>query len=338
MALTDILRQRTARKGGTAQVDCGELGLLTVEALSPADCAGLSDSRALLYAACRELQRAGETLRSEGSLFRPDEITAYLTDDETDAAARTILELSGMSGGELSLTGGRSGLSEVRPQSVQGSAEAISKIRPQSVQSDFSGKDSPAAEGEIRPSSVQAPKGNFETSGQDSHEFPGEQTIFAPSDRTDKKAQILGEMSSRPAQILVRDEDEFCQSVFAAAGEKPDLHEIESDLRNRGRGGLHETGSEFRAGGLRNLHEMTSDFGQGRGSLLHETESESAGGVHETKSEPAGMVHEIKSELQRGLHEIRSEVREMLHEIESELPEQAARRLAEALLRAGQVR
>ena len=48
MALTDILRDRAARRGGTAQVDCGELGCLTVEALSPADCARLSDSRSLL--------------------------------------------------------------------------------------------------------------------------------------------------------------------------------------------------------------------------------------------------------------------------------------------------
>ena len=97
MALLDILRRRTEQKGALAQVDCGGLGLLTVEALSPAECARLGrSSRALLYAACRELQSAGEQLRQEGKVFRPDEILEYLTEEEARTAARAVLALSGM--------------------------------------------------------------------------------------------------------------------------------------------------------------------------------------------------------------------------------------------------
>lgn len=45
--------------------------------------------RALLYAACRDLQTAGETLRRRGRLFTPAEVTAYVSDEEAAAAART---------------------------------------------------------------------------------------------------------------------------------------------------------------------------------------------------------------------------------------------------------
>ena len=100
MALSDTLRERVSRRGRTAQVDCGALGTLTVEALSPRECAALGTAdggRALLYAACRELQAAGETLRRERRLYTPDEITQYLSDSEAAAAARMVLELSGVS-------------------------------------------------------------------------------------------------------------------------------------------------------------------------------------------------------------------------------------------------
>ncbi len=65
--VTDALRERLSRRGCTARVRCGVLGTLTVEALSPKDCAALlkKDSRAHLYAACRELQQAGEELRRD---------------------------------------------------------------------------------------------------------------------------------------------------------------------------------------------------------------------------------------------------------------------------------
>lgn len=82
-----------------AEVACGLLGTVTVEALPPRECAalGLRDGgRALFYAACRDLQTAGETLRREGRLFTPAEVTAYVSDEEAAAAARTVLALSGV--------------------------------------------------------------------------------------------------------------------------------------------------------------------------------------------------------------------------------------------------
>ena len=103
MALSDTLRERVSRRGRTAQVDCGALGTLTVEALSPRECAALGTAdggRALLYAACRELQLAGETLRREQRLFTPDEITHYLSPGEARTAALAVLALSGVTPGQ----------------------------------------------------------------------------------------------------------------------------------------------------------------------------------------------------------------------------------------------
>lgn len=99
MALTDILRQRVDRARRTAAVDCGSLGLLTVEALPLRECALLSagpdPDRSLLYAACRELQGSGEILRQEGRVFRPEEILQHISDGEAASAAQAVLELSG---------------------------------------------------------------------------------------------------------------------------------------------------------------------------------------------------------------------------------------------------
>ena len=295
MALLEVLRGRAARRGGTAQVDCGELGVLTVEALPPADAARFSgDSRALLYAACRELQAAGEALRSEGKIFRPDEITAYLTETEADAAAQIVLELSG--------------LSEIRLQSVQGLGEGFSEIRPESVQGGTAPTDISAAADEIRRLSVQ----NGGENGQVSPEFSAPGGSFIGESGADRKSQILGDLSTEAAQIVVPQSAEAFRSGIGAGA---------------GRGVLHETESELRKSRQRNLHEIKSESGGRRGLLLHETESESE-----------MILHEVESELQKALHEIKSEVREMLHETESELAEQAAQRLAEALRRAGQVR
>ena len=256
MALLDILRDRAGRKGGTAQVDCGDLGLLTVEALSPADCARLSgDSRALLYAACRELQRAGEQMRSEGGLFRPDEIMTCVTDAEADTAAQTILELSGAADAN-------GPLSEIRLSPVQPFSEAIPEIRHQSVQSEGTRMGGPAAEEEIRPSSVQDSEGALTADGQDSREFHGRKYKFESLGTAEKKAQILGELSSRTAQILVPEKDQTHKNGFFAPRDKLDLHETESESRKI----LHEMKSELR----REVHEIKSEVRE----MLYEIESE----------------------------------------------------------------
>lgn len=97
-ALADTLRERISRRGRTARVDCGALGVLTVESLSVRDCSALAErcgSRGLFYAACRELQEAGEILRREGHVFAPDEIMEYVSDQEAETAAEAVLLVSG---------------------------------------------------------------------------------------------------------------------------------------------------------------------------------------------------------------------------------------------------
>lgn len=342
MALLDTLRDRTGFRGGSAQVDCGELGTLTVEALPPADCFQLSgDSRALLYAACRELQLAGEALRQEGKLFRPDEITAYLSADEADEAARTVLKLSGVpsDGGAMS---------EIRHESVQTFLGAEAAIRPASVQADapsggavpaFSGGSLWAGEAEIRLPSVQADAAALTENGQVSREFSGDGGDFRLESTADKKAQILGPTMGRTAQIVPGSVGKAHPVPTAEAavlheigseygmGGSPQMHETESESRGYERGILHETASEFGRSGLRKLHETTSESGGRAGRALHESESESQ-----------WILHEVRSELRKAMHEIKSEVKEMMHESKSELAEEAARRLAEGIIRAAGVR
>ena len=99
MGLAEKLGARAARQGRSAPVACGELGTVTVEALSVRELErllrGADGTRAVFYAACRELQSAGEALRKAGKVFAPDGIMQFVSDSEAAAAARTVLELSG---------------------------------------------------------------------------------------------------------------------------------------------------------------------------------------------------------------------------------------------------
>lgn len=102
-ALADTLRRRCAARSKTVDVDCGTLGVLRAQALSPKEFAALrrgeDGDRAVLYAACRELQLSGEELRREGKVFTPDEIMQFVSDEEAAAGAAAVGRLSGMGGG-----------------------------------------------------------------------------------------------------------------------------------------------------------------------------------------------------------------------------------------------
>ena len=371
MALSDILRERVSRRGRTAQVDCGALGTLTVEALPPRECAalGMADGgRALVYAACRELQAAGEALRRERRLYTPDEITQYLSDSEAAAAVGVVLELSGVSDfsesrlafvqkPEASETenggaspsesgtdgaGGVSNLDETRLQSVQ-QTEADGtenrEVRLQTVQ--FAA----GADGQNSRETVQfsAPSAGDGT--------PGER-LALPADEpaaAAEKSQTLGYLSENRTQNMGA-LPEIGQNRPAADALAADpLHETKSEVGD----GLHEIKSEFRGGGAEALHETESEFGDrlheiksefrgGGAEALHETESEFGDGLHEIKSEfrsgGAEALHEIKSDFRpdgaKVLHETKSEFGENLHETTSELAEQVAQRLLEGLRRA----
>ena len=100
MGLREVLQARAAFQGRTAEVVCGELGLVTVEALplqeAEALARGADADRAVFYAACRELQAEGDAMHRAGRLYAPDGIMRLVSDEEAAAAAQVVLELSGV--------------------------------------------------------------------------------------------------------------------------------------------------------------------------------------------------------------------------------------------------
>ena len=369
MALADVLRERVSRRGRTAEVACGLLGTVTVEALPPRECAalGLRDSgRALLYAACRDLQTAGETLRREGRLFTPAEVTAYVSDEEAAAAARTVLALSGVTAdgdgaptksaevrlGDVRKKAGQK--AEVRLEDVRNDgshfadkAPSEGKFRLADVQEngDLTGKvrhedvrKKAVQKAEIRLEDVRKPDGTA-ADGQVSHEFFG-------GDGSDRTDPILGGVSDFVPQNLALSEEndrfsaplELSGNTEEVSGRGSNLHESKSEVRET----VHETKSESAAARREGLHESRSEVEE----TVHETKSdltaERRRGLHETESEAGETVHETKSELtamrREDLHENKSEAGEALHETKSESVERFAEGLLEGLRRAAAVR
>lgn len=380
MALADVLRERVSRRGRTAEVACGLLGMVTVEALPPRECAALGmrdGGRALFYAACRDLQTAGETLRREGRLFTPAEVTAYVSDEEAAAAARTVLALSGVTADgdgpstksaevrlgdvrndEPHLAANAPFAGEFRLADVQENGDLTGKVRHEDV------REKAVQKAEIRLGDVRKPDGTAED-GQVSHEFFG-------GDGSDRTDPILGGVSDFVPQNLALSEgnDRFSAPLELSgndeevSGRGSNLHESESEAgealhetksesaaarreglhenRSEVREAVHETKSESAAMRREGLHESKSEAEE----TVYETKSESAAerrqGLHESRSEVGEAVHETKSELtvarQEGLHESRSEVGETVHESKSESVERFAEGLLEGLRRAAAVR
>ena len=335
MALADVLRERVSRRGRTAEVACGLLGTVTVEGLPPRECAALGmrdGGRALFYAACRDLQTAGETLRREGRLFTPAEVTAYVSDEEAAAAARTVLALSGVTADG---DGPSTKSAEVRHEDVQNSgahlaveAPSEEEIRLGDVQENeeilhdrvrndgpyFAAK-APSA-GEIRLGDVQE---NEDLTGKVRHEDVRKKAVqkaeirlgdvrkpdgtavdgqvsheFFGGDGSDRTGPILGGVSDFvPQNLALSEENDRFSAPFELSG---------------------------------NTKEVS-----GRGSNLHETESEVGEALHEMKSE-------LTAARREGLHESKSEVGEKVHESKSESVERFAEGLLEGLRRAAAVR
>ena len=352
MALADVLRERVSRRGRTAEVACGLLGTVTVEALPPRECAALGmrdGGRALLYAACRDLQTAGETLRREGRLFTPAEVTAYVSDEEAAAAARTVLALSGVTADG---DGPSTKSEEVRLGDVQNNGAHLAvdvpsekEIRLDGVQENTVQKvevrlgdvrKKAVQKAEIRLGDVRNPDGTAED-GQVSHEFFG-------GDGSDRTDPILGGVSDFVPQNLALSEEndrfsaplEVSGNAGEVSGRGSNLHESESEVGEL----VHEKKSESAAERREGLHESRSEVGE----PVHETKSESAAarrrGLHESKSEIRELVHETKSESaaarQEGVHESRSEVGEVLHEMKSDLTAERREGLHETKSEAGE--
>ena len=377
MALADVLRERVSRRGRTAEVACGLLGTVTVEALPPRECAALGmrdGGRTLLYAACRDLQTAGETLRREGRLFTPAEVTAYVSDEEAAAAARTVLALSGVTadGDAGDESGAADGDGALDKSGEGGPSTKSEEVRHEDVQNNGAhlAVDAPSEE-EIRLGDVQENEEilhdrvrnngpHFSVKGPLAGEFrlgdvrkkakirladvrkpdgtaeDGQVSHeFFGGDGSERTDPILGGVSDFvPQNLALSEENDRFSAPLELSG---NTEEVSGQGSN-----LHETKSEVGEA----MHEMKSDLTPERRQGLHESRSEVEETVHETKSEFTAArrrgLHETKSESaamrQEGLHESRSEVEETVHETKSESVERFAEGLLEGLRRAAAVR
>ena len=345
MALADVLRERVSRRGRTAEVACGLLGTVTVEGLPPRECAALGmrdGGRALFYAACRDLQTAGETLRREGRLFTPAEVTAYVSDEEAAAAARTVLALSGVTADG---DGASTKSAEVRLGDVQNSGAHLAVEAPSEKEIRLDGvQENTGQKAEVRLSDVRNDAPHFAAKAPSAREFRlGD--VQENGDLTGKvRHEDVREKAVQKAEIRLGD----VRKPDDTAEDGQDSHEFfggdGSDRTDPILGGvsdfvpqnlaLSEENDRFSAplelpgntkkvsGQGSNLHESESEAGE----ALHEMKSDLTAarrrGLHENRSEVEEPVHEMKSESaaarRRGLHESRSEVEEAVHEMKSE--------------------
>lgn len=322
MGLAETLAARAARQGRSATVTCGELGTVTVEALPVRELElllrGSDGDRAVFYAACRELQSAGEELRQAGKVFAPDEVMQLVSDSEAAEAARTVLELSGQTDeNRLQIVQEKTGLQgESRPAIVQQMETAgplTDENRLESVQ--FNGASAPGF-------------------GQVSREAGAGSAKLDTVPESDKKAQAMGILSPEQTQNVGTGQNPRAPGDGSGEGRGVPLHEITSEFGE----GVHEITSEFRGRARETAHETMSEFGE----TLHEIKSDFGGmrrGIpHESKSEFGKAVHETTSEFGETAHETTSEFPVGLHETTSALAEAVARRLVEGLRRANWVR
>ena len=345
MALADVLRERVSRRGRTAEVACGLLGTVTVEALPPRECAalGLRDGgRALLYAACRDLQTAGETLRREGRLFTPAEVTAYVSDEEAAAAARTVLALSGVTADG---DGPSTKSAEVRHEEVQKDGAHLAVDAPSEKEIRLDGvQENTVQKAEVRLGDVRNDGPYFAAKAPSAREFQLADVREKAGQKAKVRHEDVREKADQKAEIRLGD----VRKPDGTAADGQVSHEFfggdGSDRTDPILGGvsdfvpqnlaLSEENDRFSA--PLELSGNTEEV-SGRGSNLHESESEAGEAVHEkksdltaerrkdlheTKSEVGEAVHEMKSEStaarRRGLHESKSEVGELVHEMKSE--------------------
>ena len=360
MALADVLRERVSRRGRTAEVACGLLGTVTVEALPPRECAalGLRDGgRALFYAACRDLQTAGETLRREGRLFTPAEVTAYVSDEEAAAAARTVLALSGVtadgdgpstkseevrlgdvqkngahlvveapSGAEIRLDGVQENTgqkAEVRLGDVREKAGQKAKVRLGDVRNDGSHfADKAPSEGKFRLADVQE---NGDLTGKVRHEDVRKKAVQKAEIRLEDVRKPDGTAADGQVshEFFGGDGSDRTDPILGGVSDFVPQNLALSEENDRFSAPLELSGNTEEVSGRgSNPHEMKSEVGE----TVHEMKSESVAerrrGLHETESEVGEPVHETKSESaverRRGLHESESEVGETVHEMKSE--------------------
>ena len=345
MALADVLRERVSRRGRTAEVACGLLGTVTVEALPPRECAalGLRDGgRALFYAACRDLQTAGETLRREGRLFTPAEVTAYVSDEEAAAAARTVLALSGVTADG---DGPSTKSAEVRHEDVQNNGAHLAVDAPSEKEIRLDGvQENTVQKAEVRLADVRNDKPHFAVKApvagefrlgdvQENEDLTGKVRHEDVRKKAVQKAEIRLEDVRKPDgtaadgqvshEFFGGDGSDRTDPILGGVSDFVPQNLALSEENDRFSAPLELSGNTEEVSGRgSNLHENKSEVGE----ALHEKKSdltaERREGLHESKSEVGETLHDMKSELtaerRQGLHESRSEAGEALHETKSE--------------------
>ena len=357
MELLERLRLRTQQANNTAQVDCGGLGVLTVQALPIRECealaAGPDRDRALLYAACRQLQSAGEQLRREGRLFRPDEIMQLVSDGEARAGAEAVGRLSGL---DMETDGGEDAAEETTSTPAQEASPAATEAAPERDDAPLSQRTDPENQTDkIRLHTVQASYPPGPENGIKKVRLEAVQDFGKPSTKTRQNFDnppevgqvsresrgVSGGPGDRPDSLpgrIAPPKTAVNRPVYGAersprspkkeseqGGETQQHAKIKSNSPAAETDGLHEIKSDSAEA----VHGHKTEFAPREGGRLHEIKSELGEGLHETKSEfPAHggePLHEIKSELGEGVHEIKSEFPapegDGLHEIKSELRE-----------------
>lgn len=359
MALADVLRERVSRRGRTAEVACGLLGTVTVETLPPRECAalGLRDGgRSLFYAACRDLQTAGETLRREGRLFTPAEVTAYVSDEEAAAAARTVLALSGVTadGDGPSTKSAEVRLGDVQKNGAHLAVEAPSEeeIRLDGVQEN-TGQKAEVRLGDVRndaphfaanaPSAREFRLADVQENEKVRHEDVREKVVQKAEIRLGdvRKPDGTAEDGQVSHEFFGGDGSDRTDPILGGVSDFVPQNLALSEENDRFSAPLELSGSTEEVSGRgSNLHETESEAGE----AVHEMKSESAAarqeGLHESRSEVKEVVHEMKSEFaaerREGLHESRSEAEEMLHETKSESAAERRRGLHESRSEVGE--
>ena len=371
MALADVLRERVSRRGRTAEVACGLLGTVTVEALPPRECAalGLRDGgRALLYAACRDLQTAGETLRREGRLFTPAEVTAYVSDEEAAAAARTVLTLSGVTadGDGASTKSEEVRLGNVQKDGAHLAVEAPSekKIRLNGVQENTvqkaevrlgdvrekAGQKAKVRLGDVRNDAphfaVKAPSaGEFRLGDvQENEDLTGKVRHEDVREKAVQKAEIRLEDVRKPDgtaedgqvshEFFGGDGSDRTDPILGGVSDFVPQNLALSEENDRFSAPLELSGNTEEVSGRgSNLHETESEVEETAHEMKSDLTAERREGLHESRSEVGETVHEMKSESaaarRRGLHESKSEVGETVHETKSEFAAERRRGLHE---------
>ena len=352
--LSDTLRERLSRRGCTAKVDCGALGILTVESLSPRDIAALDleNARAVFYAACRELQQAGEELRQEGKVFQPDEIMQFISGREADAAAQAVLELSGLRESKISE---KSDISK-KPDAL--GEPNISKEPDAAEKSNIPEEPDTPEEPDVpkkRHAFVQIPLKNFwkikrafaqKTEAQSEkfrlesvrifeEDFPKFQpeSVQAPFLETPEKIKQDGSIERVSREFSGKSEHEIqtqndrklpTSPLQDVVGKGIKIGQILPSVENQNSRSEHKTMPKI----LGCPHEIPSESDGLPDMELHETKSETPGYLHEILSESDGLpdmeLHETKSEMPGYSHEIPSESDGLpdmeLHETKSETP------------------